>query len=113
VVTGTPTATLSNTPSATSTGSTATLTATPGSSVLPIITPLDDATIQNANPTTNYGSATTLLVDNSPIRDFLLKFEVDGINEQSVVSAKLRLYNSDGSDIGGRFYPVTDNSWQE
>jgi RHS repeat-associated protein len=113
VVTDTPTATLSNTPSPTSSGPTATLTVTPESSVLPVITPLDDATIQNANPTTNYGSATTLLVDNSPIRNFLLKFEVSGINGNSVVSAKLRLYNSDGSDVGGRFYPVADNSWQE
>jgi hypothetical protein len=39
-------------------------------------TPIDDAYIANSSPTNNYGSATTIQVDNSPIKHFLLKFDV-------------------------------------
>jgi hypothetical protein len=75
--------------------------------------PVDDAYIASGSPTTNYGPATTLQVDNSPIKHFLIKFTVSGLNGQQVVSAKLRLYNVDPSSKGGDFYAVSDNSWQE
>jgi len=52
-------------------------------------------------------------VDNSPIKHFLIKFDVSGLNSQQVVSAKLRLYNVDPSGKGGDFYAVSDSSWQE
>jgi hypothetical protein len=52
-------------------------------------------------------------VDNSPIKHFLLKFNVSGLNGKQVTSAKLRLYNVDPSGKGGDFYQVSDNSWQE
>lgn len=51
--------------------------------------------------------------DNSPIKHFLLKFAISGLNSEQVVSAKLRLYNVGASGKGGDFYPVSDTSWQE
>ena len=52
-------------------------------------------------------------MDNSPVKHFLLKFDVTGINSQTVTNAKLCLYNKDGATAGGKFYRVVDNTWQE
>jgi hypothetical protein len=76
-------------------------------------TPADDASIRSASPTNNYGSDTTLEVDNSPVKHFLLKFDVTGINSQTVTNAKLCLYNVGGANEGGDFYHISDDSWQE
>lgn len=73
----------------------------------------EDASINPASPTTNYGSLTTLLMDNRPVKQFLIKFSVMGIGTREVTSARLRLYCVNGSDSGGDFYEVTDNSWSE
>ena len=105
----TPTSTSTFTPTPTSTPtSTPTLT----TSSLTFL-PVEDAYIASGSPTTNYGSATTLQVDNSPIKHFLIKFDVTGLNGGQVVSAKLRLYNVDPASKGGDFYAVNDTSWQE
>jgi RHS repeat-associated protein/CSLREA domain-containing protein len=76
-------------------------------------TPTDDAYIASGSPTTNYGSATTLQTDASPVKDFLLKFSVTGVNGQTVTNAKIRLYNVDASTKGGDFYRAADNDWTE
>jgi RHS repeat-associated protein/CSLREA domain-containing protein len=76
-------------------------------------TPVDDAYIANDAPSTNYGTAIALQTDNSPIKDFLLKFTVSGVNGQSITSAKIRLYNVDSATKGGDFYPVANNTWQQ
>lgn len=107
VVSTTPIAIRTNTPTRTNTPG-----STPTSSSL-TFTPVDDASIVSGSPATNYGAATTLLVDTSPLQHFLLKFNVIGVNGQRVTSAKLRLYNVDPSSKGGDFYRVVDNSWQE
>jgi hypothetical protein len=52
-------------------------------------------------------------VDESPLKDFLLKFDVTGVNGQTVTNAKIRLYNTDAASAGGKFYHVSDDSWQE
>jgi len=75
--------------------------------------PIDDAHIYSANPSNNYGSAATLQVDNSPIKHFLLKFDVTGVNGQTITNAKIRLYNVDAAGAGGNFYHVSDDTWQE
>jgi len=117
--TNTPTSTATPTNTATSTATkTSTPTSSPTStSTLPVSSltflPVEDAYIASGSPTTNYGSATTLQVDNSPIKHFLLKFDVSGLNGQQIASAKLRFYNVDPSSKGGDFYAVSDTSWQE
>ncbi len=90
---------------------TPTPTPTPG----PVLTftPADDASITSRSPNANYGSSTTLEVDNSPAKNFLLKFAVTGVNGRAVSSAKLRLYGVGSSNMGGDFHRVADNTWTE
>lgn len=76
-------------------------------------TPTDDAYILQASPTSNFGSASKVSVDNSPVEQFLLKFVVSGINGQPVQSAILRLYNVNSSVLGGNFHKIVDNNWLE
>jgi chitodextrinase len=75
--------------------------------------PVADAHVKADVPAGNYGTATTLEVDNSPVKHFLLKFDVSGIGARTVVSAKLRLSNVNESSVGGIFYRVPDTSWGE
>jgi chitodextrinase len=76
-------------------------------------TPSADTYVQSDLPTTNFGSATQVVVDNSPVRNVLIRFTVSGVGTRQVVSAKLRLYCEDASGVGGVFYKVVDNSWNE
>ena len=76
-------------------------------------TPTDDAYIHAGSPTKNFGTATTLAVDGSPLEDTLLKFPVSGIAHRQVVSAKLRMYSVDSSNDGGHVHRVADNAWTE
>jgi len=76
-------------------------------------TPVADATIKRTEPTKNFGKASKLHVDNSPVLNFLMKFSVSGIGTKQVTSAKLRLYSADPADKGGKFQRVANNSWSE
>jgi len=83
------------------------------SSDILIFTPLDDATVKSNSPDINYGAASELQADNAPYDNFLIKFEVSGLNNRPVLSAKLRLHNVNESDRGGDLYYVADNTWVE
>ena len=50
--------------------------------------PLADTYIYQTNANTNYGSATTLQTDNSPVKHMLLKFSVSGMSGQTITSCK-------------------------
>jgi hypothetical protein len=104
-----PTGSMTNTPTPTS-GSSATPTAV---SNLFTFLPAADTYIDQTIPGTNYGLVTSVQTDNSPVKHFLLKFNVTGIDNQQIRSAKLRLYNVNASAKGGVFYRVADNTWQE
>ena len=86
---------------------------TPLSPTILTFIPTADAYIQSASATTNYGSDIGLFTDNSPVKNFLLKFNVSGVNARTITSAKLRLFNVDASGKGGDFYRVSNNTWQE
>jgi Big-like domain-containing protein/calcineurin-like phosphoesterase family protein len=75
--------------------------------------PTDDASIYSASTATNYGSATSVEVDNSPVKNFLLKFSVSGVGARTVTSAKLRLHAVDPSPSGGDFHRVAGTAWTE
>jgi chitodextrinase len=75
--------------------------------------PLADTYVEQDTPTTNYGTSTQIIADNSPIKNLLLKFAVSGINGRTVTSAKLRLYCVDPASFGGDFRFVADTSWGE
>jgi len=77
-------------------------------------TPTDDASVYSDSPSSNYGSLSTLEADNSPVKNFLMKFTVTGVGFKQVLDAKLRLYcvnSSSGS--GGEFRAATSNAWTE
>ena len=65
------------------------------------------------SPNKNFGTATTVIIDNSPQKNFLMKFTVSGVSGREVTQALLRLHSTNGSDVGGDFYPVLDTSWDE
>ena len=116
--TKTPTQTPSFTPTATATPtqtktSTPTVTSTAPTGAVLTFTPIADTYVQSDTPTTNYGSSTQFVVDNSPVRNMFLKFNVSGIGNQSIVSVKLRLYCVDGSPSGGEFHRVANTTWSE
>jgi hypothetical protein len=73
-----------------------------------------DAYVAADQPKKNFGSATTLQVDNSPVRHTLIRFTVSGVGSRALQSATLRLYCTRGSTVtGGSFYPVATNTWGE
>lgn len=74
--------------------------------------PSDDAYIRPDFPDSTFGLATTLQADNSPVKNFLLKFQVTGLGTRQVTSAKLRLFAVDPSGNGGDFYRTAD-SWNQ
>jgi glucose/arabinose dehydrogenase/chitodextrinase len=78
-------------------------------------TTTDDAYVKQSSPTKNYGLATSMQVDGSPVKDLLLKFSVSGVGTGGVASAKLRLYCTDGSDRGGDFHRLANPaaSWSQ
>jgi hypothetical protein len=86
---------------------------TPAQPTILTFTPAADTYVQSDSPASNFGTASRLYVDNSPIRNTLLKFTVSGVSTRTVISAKLRLYCVDGAQIGGTFYRVADNTWTE
>lgn len=89
----------------------ATVTTPPGPSTI-TLTPSADSYVNESSPTTNYGSATTLRADGSPILTAYLKFDVTGIT-QPVTSAKLRLFANSNSISGHEVRSVADTSWGE
>jgi chitodextrinase len=86
---------------------------TPGSQTTLTFTPVDDAYLDSSAPTSNYGTATTVHVDASPVQDSLLKFTVAGVGGRTVTSAVLRLYCTNQSKVGAVLWRVADSSWLE
>ncbi len=72
--------------------------------------PTDDSYVQQDTPTTNYGASTQIIVDNSPLRYILLKFNVQVTS--TITGANLRLFQVDSSDRGGDFRTAS-SSWTE
>ena len=106
----TPSATPSNTPIA---PSSPTHTATPISFESTFtFAAAADAYINEASPTTNYGSATTLRADASPVVRSYLRFNVQGLS-RTVTRATLRIFTGSSSSAGYQVRSVADNSWGE
>jgi PKD repeat protein len=75
--------------------------------------PVADARVKSTSPTSNYGDEDRLRVrSDSPSYDSYLRFDVNGVGSSSVVSARLRLFVTDGSPDGGTFYE-TASDWTE
>jgi hypothetical protein len=74
--------------------------------------PAADAYVNEASPTTNYGSVTTLRADASPVVRSYLRFNVQGLSG-TVTRATLRIFTGSSSSAGYQVRGVTDNSWSE
>ncbi|HJR98821.1 MAG TPA: DNRLRE domain-containing protein [Actinomycetota bacterium] len=90
---------------------TAVATTEPGSELT--FVPTADATIRAGSPTTNYGTSSSLSIDSSPSEHAMMKFSVSGIGARTVATAKLRLFDTGASDLGGVFSATSDTSWTE
>jgi hypothetical protein len=86
---------------------------TPAGSMVLTFTPTADVYVRDDQPTANFGSISSIQVDNSPVKHSLLKFTVSGVGTRTVVSAKLRLYCVDPATFGGDFRRVADTTWSE
>jgi fibronectin type 3 domain-containing protein len=73
----------------------------------------DDATIDAANPGGNAGAGTKLIADNSPVNDFVLKFDVATAGCATVASATLRLTNNANGSVRGGDLFTTGTGWSE
>jgi parallel beta-helix repeat protein len=98
-----------NNPSGQSSPAGATTPATPSSFTL---TPVADSYVNESSPSTNYGSATTLKADASPVNRSYLRFSVQGVSS-GISRATLRVLASSASSIGHEVRGVSDNTWGE
>ncbi len=72
-----------------------------------------DASVYAASPGVNYGAATKLETDNSPVKQFLVRFTVTGVGSSTVTGATMRLTCSDPSPRGGDFTLAASTPWAE
>ncbi|WP_370409967.1 DNRLRE domain-containing protein [Streptomyces fradiae] len=75
-----------------------------------------DTYVDSQYPSVNYGTSTQLGVDNSPVKQMVLRFDVSGLT-QPVTRAKLRIHVDDvagaESGNGGTFRAMSTTSWSE
>ena len=75
-----------------------------------------DAYVAADLPTTNFGTATQVIVDGSPARELLLRFDLSSLSGP-VQSAKLRVHAANvsnaGSPDGGAVSLVNSTTWAE
>jgi hypothetical protein len=69
--------------------------------------------VSSAYPTKNYGTLTSIRVDDSPIVNSYIRFTVSGLNGASITSVKLRLYANSNGSAGIKALAVADNTWGE
>lgn len=75
--------------------------------------PTDDAFVNSRRGNRNYGKATSLVSENSPLKYSLYKFNVSGVGTRQIKSAKLRLYVNNGSRVGGALHQTNSNTWTQ
>lgn len=73
--------------------------------------PSDDAYVQQAKPRENWNDS-YIVIDQNLRFDGLVRFFVQGIKERKVNYAKLKLFVSQSSDFGGKFYACRAD-WHE
>jgi hypothetical protein len=118
------------TPTPTPTGSVSTPTITPtpvGPTLTPTFTPTPggtqvgntftfissaDAYTDASNPTSNFGTTQTMTVDNSPVKNAYIQFNVSGLGG-SVANATLRVFANSAQSVGYAVHGVSDNTWGE
>lgn len=108
-----PTATRTSTPTRTPTA-TPTPTSTPGGGNLLTFNAAADARVAQASPTTNYGTATTLLVDGDAgaAQTSFIRFTTSGINGP-IQNVKLRVLCTTNGTVNGPAIYLANSTWTE
>jgi acid phosphatase type 7 len=122
VATPAPTPTAAPTPTSAPTASnTPAPTATPAATPAPTPTPAPvistvisaaDSYVDASQPTTNFGTATTVRLDGSPVVHSYLRFNVTGLTG-TVTNATLRVWANSAQSTGYDAFSVADNTWGE
>ena len=87
---------------------------TPPETVTVTLTATADAYVSSGAATANYGTAPKLAVDNSPVENAYLKFDVSALAGKTIVSAKLQLRATTSGSVGMQNVRlVTDDTWTE
>ena len=86
---------------------------TPALPTVLTFSPVADTWVESDTPTTNYGSNAVIGTDSSPVKRLLLKVNVAGVAGRQILSARLRLFCVNASNVGGSFHRVADTSWSE
>src|SRR6185503_11887799 len=81
------------------------------------ILPVADTYVDSGAVSTKFGTATSMTIDNSPVKIGYLRFTVTGIGSLTVESVKLRMTagsaSASSSNLGGEIHRVNDNTWSE
>jgi len=85
---------------------------TPGTDTF-VFTPEADTYVDSSQPTTSYGTSTSLRVDASPASQSFLRFKPSQLEGRKVLGARLRMYQRDASPLGGRVFSMSSNSWSQ
>jgi hypothetical protein len=110
--TSTPMSTVTPTKTATA-STTRTPSSTPTATVTPPrITPVADAYVDAANPSSNFGKALQLRTDLIPVQTSYLRFDVQGTGG-AVSTATLWVYANSAQSIGYDVHQVATTSWAE
>jgi len=84
---------------------------TPDAPTVLTLSPVADSRMQEANPSTNYGTATLIGADAGPAVETVLRFDLSGVGG-TVQSARLRLWATNGSVDGPAVF-ATSSGWTE
>ena len=84
----------------------------PTSGGVTTIIPTEDSYIKGDYPSLNYGLATQLNVDGSPVRIAYMKFDLTSLAGRTITSAKLRLRIT-GSSSSTQNIKTISNSWSQ
>ena len=74
-----------------------------------------DTTVDQGYPTTSFGTSQEMVADSAPDRRGLVRFAPTGVGADTIVGARLRLFQRLGSDsvLGGLVRTVSSNDWTE
>ena len=108
------TPTPSRTPTLTTPTRTPTVTATTGAGTTLTFTSVADARVSQSSPTTNYGTATTLLVDGDAgaAQTAFIRFNASGVSG-SIQSVKLRVFCTTNGTANGPAAYLANSTWTE
>lgn len=91
---------------------TATTTSSTASAATTTLNPVADSQVQQDAPTSNFGTATTLRVDGSPVSIAYLKFDVQGLTA-APTKATLKVFVPISSTTSINVSKVADSTWTE